>query len=754
MKINKRFKFLYTALLATALTACGGGTTEKIPQVVAPVPEVPVQASAIEITLDEALTDLNLDKSTYYSVTLGDDAENLVISLAKGFKKTTMGDPDIYVKYLDDASKDNFDCVSYNGQDQNETCIINKPKAGRYSIYVDVAANSQINDATLWSSITLLTANRECNDALTIRAQSMTSTELDTACNNINEAQQAFVDLFADISPAPETPVDGDLNESTNMTVFSSLSNHTRWIEYLFNDTNNRSGIFYEGSPTQWYHDANIVTFNPIEWTDGYSLVRSDNHEFIHALDARYNKAGGYRQGLGWWSEGLAEYLTTTAYEKYKLSLQKDTQGQDYTLTEIFKGFSGNASPYDGGQLAVAFFLEQHPDLVTQLLENSRDGNWDEWDSLLANWAQSYQTEFSNWLITGPQEKFEASAKPLTLNEPALITGRHGFLYSVEVSEPSDSLTIQVHGNHASGYAMDLDLYASKDSVANTTNYQCRSQHLGSDEICTFSNVTAGTYYITLDSNLSWAADYTDTYLSACLGNDCTVTLPERMQVKTVVDFPIPLPQEIIPDANVFASCDAIRPYERTTDSANITITNTTTTVVKLYWINNNTGEPSLTSPYATLAEGESYSADYWSIGDRMLVTDSSNNCLGVAIFVQANNNYQIDSELVKDVESTPVSEIGSCELAAPYTRTSDGASVTITNKTSTPVNIYWVNNSSGDPYLDSAYATLQLDESYSADYWVVGDRIMITDSNNSCLGVADLSSVNNIFEVDSAIIP
>ena len=69
---------------------------------------------------------------------------------------------------------------------------------------------------------------------------------------------------------------------------------------------------------------------------------------------------------------------------------------------------------------------------------------------------------------------------------------------------------------------------------------------------------------------------------------------------------------------------------------------NTLTSAVKLYWINNNTGELSLNTVYATLAEGEVYTADFWSIGDRMMVTEESDSCIGVLDLNATSNIFVV----------------------------------------------------------------------------------------------------------------
>jgi microbial collagenase len=79
-------------------------------------------------------------------------------------------------------------------------------------------------------------------------------------------------------------------------------------------------------------------------------------------------------------------------------------------------------------------------------------------------------------------------------------------------------------------------------------------------------------------------------------------------------------------------------------------------------------------------------------------------------------------------------------------------AIISITNNTDTPVILYWVSHTTGEANLSNAYATLAQGEEYTADFWSIGDRMMLADSDNNCLGVADLSTSNNLFVIDETL--
>jgi len=64
----------------------------------------------------------------------------------------------------------------------------------------------------------------------------------------------------------------------------------------------------------------------------------------------------------------------------------------------------------------------------------------------------------------------------------------------IEVPADKTSLTVTISGGTG-----DVDLYVKRGGVPTTSNFDCRSWEGGNDEICTFTNPAAGTYFIMLD---------------------------------------------------------------------------------------------------------------------------------------------------------------------------------------------------------------------------------------------------------------
>jgi len=222
---------------------------------------------------------------------------------------------------------------------------------------------------------------------------------------------------------------------------------------------------------------------------------------------------------------------------------------------------------------------------------------------------------------------------------------------------------------------------------------------------------------------------------------------------------------EVIPAADTIGSCDLVQQYARYFDASkiNFTFTNTTNVPVSLFWVNNNTGEASFSKNYATLNEGDSYTSSSWSENDRLMLSDSNMNCLGVAVMTEDENTFTIDETFVKDVvvEVIPeLNQLGSCDLAKPHLIGSESHEFIITNTSDTPVRLFRIDNTTGKIITTSGandfthgYGTLAPGASYSNDVWYGDRRLMVTDTSLNCLSVGVLNNTVASFTVDEAIV-
>jgi hypothetical protein len=745
-------KLTLSTAVILALSACGGSDDEAVVEIPnTEVPVIPVVPEAPSIDLEEIIPHISTSIPLKFIVDLPEDAETLVINLFRGDSGEPLGDPDLYVRFEAEASageNGNFDCFSFKADGENEACIIDKPLAGRYHILIDAFEGGAVTDASLFASTQIFKNNKLCTEAsVRIRAQEMTEEDLTKVCDELSQAKAQFNAVLDDtITPEFTVPVEGDLNEVTNIHIFSSLSNHVAWGEHLFN-VDNDSGIYLESEATKWSHRSDILTFDGLEWTNGFSVIRSLQHEYIHALDARYNKEGNYISENGWWSEGLAEYTSTFYNSPYRL-IEIANEDEQFTLSEIF---DQTANVYSWGQLAVAFLIEEHPEIVNGMLVKMRAGEWDAFQEELVIQAQTYQDEFLAW-YSGDSltEQFTDSAQTIEIGEYQEINGRGGWLYSVEVPEGTSSLTVTTQQG-----AHDVDLWVNHGSAVHpslTSASTCNAATEGNNERCTIDTPASGMYYITVGAYRHYS-DVVGAYLTVCTGVDCSIEIPEEL--KTVeIEEPY-LPQW--PSRGDIGSCTLAEPNYSTDKSAvGVAITNITDTPVGINWLRSD-GE-SWDGPYETIEKGDTWQSTYWKIGDRVVLTDTAANCLGIALLNDENNNFEISEELVKDavnevqLPEEATATMGSCDLAVPYER--DNSTVApdfqVVNTSTTKVDLQWISNTTGEA-TSSSYATLDADNPlFEADNWVATDRMMVVDqSTGVCVGVLDLNATSNIFILD-----
>jgi hypothetical protein len=222
---------------------------------------------------------------------------------------------------------------------------------------------------------------------------------------------------------------------------------------------------------------------------------------------------------------------------------------------------------------------------------------------------------------------------------------------------------------------------------------------------------------------------------------------------------------EVIPAANIIGNCDLVQQYPRYFDAnkINFTFANTTKVPVSLFWVNSNTGEANFSKKYATLDEGDTYTSSSWSENDRLMLSDSNMNCLGVAVMTEAENTFTIDDTLVKDVVVEVIPEInkmGSCDLAKPHLIGDKSHQFTITNTSDTPVRLFRIDNTTGKIITTSGadafthgYGTLAPGASYSNDVWYGDRRLMVTDTRLNCLSVGVLNNEVTSFTVNETTV-
>ena len=634
--------------LCLTLAACGGGggddapvpVTPTVPDPVVPDPDpvTPETPAAGLITLNSAIKHISLTEPRAYFVDVTESAPTLIVGLMAGEAGTNIGDPALYVRALNEASSGEngeFDCVSNYRSGEFEYCIIDDVEPGRYHILVDASIASAAVDATLYTSTTVFNSSKRCDEVdVQVRGQDLTAQQTDEVCLSLKDTKARF-DATIDntISPAFGDSVAGDKNNITNVNIFSSQRNHKLWVKHLFYN-NNDSGIYFEFRSTEWLHRSDVFTFNALEWNGGRDRIRSLDHEYTHALDARYNKEGEYDEskGFSWWSEGLAEYIGI----HYNNPYQNITTANETTKYSLQQVFNGNADNYTWGQLVFTFLIEQKPAIVTEILTQMRAGDWDELDTFVTQVATDNQADFETWYQNGLRTDYAASATSIAVGSYIALGGRGGRLYSVDVPAGLDSITFSTSGGSA-----DIDLYVNQGAAYHPSDADAATgksvTNASNEEVITIASPTAGKYFIVAADDFG-GSDIIDAYLSVCSGENCSVELPEPMAITYEVEPYMPY----WPAKGTIGNCSFADTYTRGANYAqDFTVTNMTDTAMNLYWVSNETGVKTGDS-YASLGKDDVYSETYWKLGDRIMLTDPAGECVGVAILNDTNNEFSL----------------------------------------------------------------------------------------------------------------
>jgi len=251
-----------------------------------------------------------------------------------------------------------------------------------------------------------------------------------------------------------------------------------------------------------------------------------------------------------------------------------------------------------------------------------------------------------------------------------------------------------------------------------------------------------------------------------CLGvavmteDENTFTIDETFVKDVVV--------EVIPELNQLGSCDLAKPHLIGSESHEFIITNTSDTPVRLFRIDNTTGKIITTSGandfthgYGTLAPGASYSNDVWYGDRRLMVTDTSLNCLSVGVLNNTVASFTVDEAIVAKAAKAEVipeaNNIGSCDLKAPHLTGPFEADFSFVNNSDNPVRVYRVDNVTGELSESFGFTTLAKGETYDSIEtwkWFGNRRAAITDEEGNCAGVAVMTEeeTSNDYEITNAL--
>ncbi|TKB53242.1 collagenase [Ferrimonas aestuarii] len=239
----------------------------------------------------------------------------------------------------------------------------------------------------------ILPIQHACSDSVVIRAQQLTDDELASACGELAEEETRFHTMME----TDEEPVADDYNDALRVVVFDSYDDYDQWGGVLFNINTDNGGIYIEGDPSDMDNQASFYA-HEATWTDDI-LIWNLSHEYVHYLDGRFIKYGGFRSGEGFvfWAEGLAEYISLLNNNPDAVAL---ASGDTLTLSQLFATTydSGSTQVYRWGYLGIRFLYEQDKPALLSLAADLRVGDWAAYQVQLAALADSHEQKWQQWL--------------------------------------------------------------------------------------------------------------------------------------------------------------------------------------------------------------------------------------------------------------------------------------------------------------------------------------------------------------------
>ena len=236
----------------------------------------------------------------------------------------------------------------------------------------------------------------QCSDTIRIRAQQLSASQQQAACEKMAYEEGVFHDKLA----TNNQPVADDLNSFLQVNVFNSSDDYKKYAGVIFGIDTNNGGMYLEGDPSNPDNQANFVAYEA-SYANAEHYVWNLEHEYVHYLDGRFNLYGDFNAptaDIVWWSEGVAEYVSLLEDNSAAIETIKD--GSTYQLGEVFAttyaGFDQDRI-YRWGYLGVRFMFERHRSELANMLANTRQGNWQGYQSQMNSWAASYGNEFTTW---------------------------------------------------------------------------------------------------------------------------------------------------------------------------------------------------------------------------------------------------------------------------------------------------------------------------------------------------------------------
>ena len=365
-----------------------------------------------------------------------------------------------------------------------------------------------------------------CGTAYVIRAEAMSSAQLNSTCDSVSKETKYFHGL---LGTRKGLPVANDKNKTLELVVFDRYSEYARFSGFLFGNSTNNGGIYLEGVPSVRGNQARFIAYRA-DWLSSFEIWNL-NHEFAHYLDGRYDMWGGFsdypltvggsgpvHQSSVWWIEGFAEYMSYSFRGRYYADATSRAQTAPLPLSELMRNTydSGAARVYNWGYLAARYVIERQPNEQLSFLPMMRVGDYAGYSAYVDHLGGALDADFSNWLqqcvgggdITSSQCLSKGvGTKPLL--DPSAIgpcqLGSESALANgcSRALTPSGVLSYYIRTtdwNQAifrlSQVSGSVDLYAKADGWPTTNDYQVKAHSDGQDVAVTLPAGSSGWAYV------------------------------------------------------------------------------------------------------------------------------------------------------------------------------------------------------------------------------------------------------------------
>ncbi|WP_242608556.1 collagenase [Actinomadura formosensis] len=246
----------------------------------------------------------------------------------------------------------------------------------------------------------VLTINYTCSSSIKIRAQDMTSSELQQSCASLTNQDAYFHSLVKD----GNRPVANDNNSTIEVCVFNSSTDYQTYAGAMFGIDTNNGGMYLEGDPAAAGNQPRFIAYEA-EWVRPTFQIWNLNHEYTHYLDGRFDMYGDFNSNVTtptiWWIEGFAEYVSYSYRQVVNDSAIAQAANRTYALSTLFDTTYSHDTTriYYWGYLAVRYMFEKHPNDIATVLGYYRSGNWNAARTFLTSTIGSrYDSDWWTWL--------------------------------------------------------------------------------------------------------------------------------------------------------------------------------------------------------------------------------------------------------------------------------------------------------------------------------------------------------------------